>query len=321
MMNQISNGVKKILLISLIFCIILPNIARSETALSGRILLQVEDNGQAWYISPGDEKKYGLGKPDDAFILMRQLGVGISNEDLAKIPVGFSTNNNLDSDADWLDDNLEIAIGTDKNKKDTDADGYDDKIELTSGYNPLGAGKQAIDARFTQNNAGKIFLQVKKNGEAWYLEPITQKRYFLGRPSDAFQIMRTFGLGITNADLEKIPADQPPVAIIIPPLTDPIITPAENTLSLAAAAIRAASAASAVSYFTPNMHKPIEYSMEHMSKESLLILANILSGSTLKSSTATKKTYANEVYFQGEKHTVRFHVEKQPDEEWLMTNL
>ena len=52
MMNQISNGVKKILLISLIFCIILPNIARSETALSGRILLQVEDNGHALHISP-----------------------------------------------------------------------------------------------------------------------------------------------------------------------------------------------------------------------------------------------------------------------------
>lgn len=323
-MNNISNGVKKILLLSLIFCIILPNIAKGATALSGRILLQVEDKGQAWYVSPNDEKRYSLGKPDDAMALMRRLGIGISNEDLARIPVDFSTNNNLDSDADGLDDNLEVALGTDKDKKDTDADGYDDKIELTNGYNPLGSEKQAIDARFTQNNAGKIFLQVKRNGESWYLEPVTKKRYFLGRPSDAFQIMRTFGLGITNADLEKIPADQSPVVVIppiVPPPDDPIIIPAENTISSAAAAIRAASVSSAKLYFTPNLQKSIEYSVQHMAKENLLILANILSGSTLESSTATQKTYTNEVYFQGEKHTVRFHVEKQPDGQWLMTNL
>ena len=324
MINQISNGVKKILLLSLIFCIILPNIALGATALSGRILLQVEDKGQAWYVSPSDEKRYSLGRPDDALALMRQLGIGISNEDLLKIPVGFSTNSNLDSDADGLDDNLEVALGTDKNKRDTDADGYDDKVELTSGYNPLGQGKLAIDKKFTQNNSGKIFLQVEKNGEAWYLEPVTQKRYFLGRPSDAFQIMRTFGLGITNADLQKIPADQTTV-VVIPPITpppdDPIIIPTENTISLAAAAIRTASALSVKSYFTPNLQKSIEYSVEHMAKENLLILANILSGSTLESSAETKKTYTNEVYFQGEKHTVRFYVEKQADGEWLMTNL
>lgn len=323
-MNIISNGVKKILLISLIFCIILPNIAKGDTALSGRILLQVEDKGQAWYVSPNDEKRYSLGKPDDALALMRRLGIGISNEDLVRIPIGFSANNNLDSDADGLDDNLEIALGTNKNKKDTDTDGYDDKKELINDYNPLGSGKQALDIGFTQNSAGKIFLQVNKNGEAWYLEPVTKKRYFLGRPSDAFQIMRTFGLGITNVDLEKIPADQPPVVIIppiIPPPDDPIIIPTENTISLAAAAIRAASVSSAQSYFTPNLKKSIEYSVEHMAKENLLILANILSGSTLESSTETQKTYTNEVYFQGEKHTVRFYVEKQADGTWLMANL
>jgi len=316
---------KKILLFSLILCIILPNFAKSATWLSGRILLQVEDKGQAWYVSPSDQKRYSLGRPNDALALMRQLGIGISNENLAKIPVGFSANNNLDSDADGLDDNLEIALDTDKDKKDTDADGYDDKIELASGYNPLGQEKLAIDKKFTQNHAGKIFLQVEKNGEAWYLEPMTQKRYFLGRPGDAFQIMRTFGLGITNTDLESIPADQSPI-VVIPPITppppdDPIIIPTENTISLAAAAIRAASASSAKSYFTPNLQKSIEYSVEHMAKENLLILANILSGSTLESSTATQKIYTNEVYFQGEKHTVRFQVEKQADGQWLMTNL
>ena len=36
--------------------------------------------------------------------------------------------------------------------------------------------------------------------------PVDNKRYFLGRPNDAFAIMRAFGLGITNANLSKIPA-------------------------------------------------------------------------------------------------------------------
>lgn len=317
---------KKILFFSLILCIILPNLAKGDGALSGRILLQVEAQGQAWYVSPTDEKRYSLGRPDEAFSLMRELSVGISNKDLEKIPVGLPTNNYLDSDADGIYDNLEDALGTDKYKKDTDADGYDDKTELINGYNPLGAGKPALDLKFTQKYSGKIFLQVEKNGQAWYVEPVTQKRYFLGRPSDAFQIMRTFGLGITDADLEKIPTDQAPITIVTPTPTPPPVEPSpivadDDTLSLAAAAIRTANASNATSYFTPNLSKSIEYSIAHMSKDSLLILANILSGSTLESSTETQKTYANQVYFQGEKHTVRFHMEKQTDDTWLMTNL
>ncbi len=42
--------------------------------------------------------------------------------------------------------------------------------------------------------AGKILLQVENNGEAWYLEPVTKQRAFLGRPADAFRVMRELGL-------------------------------------------------------------------------------------------------------------------------------
>lgn len=322
-MNNISNGVKKILLLSLIFYIILPNIARGGSLLTGRILLQVEGVGQAWYVFPADEKRYSLGRPSQAFDLMRTLGLGISNNDLAKIPAGLSTNNYPDSDADGLADNLEDAIGTNKNEKDTDADGYDDMIELTNGYNPLGAGKLPIDKKFTQINSGKIFLQVEKNGEAWYLEPVTQKRYFLGRPDDAFEIMRTFALGITNVDLTKISIGALPASIIIaPPVNPPTTPPASgDALQSAAAAIRASDAPKTLSYFASNMRKSIEYSLGHMAKENLLLLANILSGSTLKSSTPTKKTYTNEIYFHGETRTVYFYAEKQADGSWLLTNL
>lgn len=302
---------KKIFLTSLIFCIILPNIARSETNLTGRILLQVEDKGQAWYVYPADGKRYNMGRPTDAFDLMKKLGIGISNKDLVRIPIGFQNNDYLDSDADGIYDNLENTIGTNKNNKDTDLDGYDDKTELINGHNPLGAGELPIDKKFTQINSGKIFLQVEKNGEAWYADPVTQKRYFLGRPADAFQIMRALGLGITNTNLEKITIG----------LLTTVIAPIENVLQSAATAIRAVDIQKTLTYFAANMHKSIEYSMANMASESLLILANILSGSTLESSTENKRTYKNEVYFQGEKHTVRFYTEKQPNGTWLMTNL
>ncbi len=48
--------------------------------------------------------------------------------------------------------------------------------------------------------AGKILLQVEKNGEAWYVAPNTYDRYFLGRPNDAFQIMKKLGLGVSEND-------------------------------------------------------------------------------------------------------------------------
>ena len=54
-----------------------------------------------------------------------------------------------------------------------------------------------------QRLAGRIVLQVEKNGEAWYINPDTHQRHYLGRPSDAFGVMRNLGLGIADHDLEK----------------------------------------------------------------------------------------------------------------------
>lgn len=59
--------------------------AATPDRLAGRILLQVEKNGEAWYVNPKNRKRYFLGRPDDAFRVMRELGIGISNRDLARI--------------------------------------------------------------------------------------------------------------------------------------------------------------------------------------------------------------------------------------------
>ncbi|HAM88311.1 MAG: hypothetical protein US83_C0005G0074 [Candidatus Falkowbacteria bacterium GW2011_GWC2_38_22] len=82
---------------SLIFCknitFAADNLAEK---LSGRILLQTEKNGEAWYVNPIDLKKYYLSRPEDAFALMRKLGIGIKNSDLEKIPNDKNfTNKNL----------------------------------------------------------------------------------------------------------------------------------------------------------------------------------------------------------------------------------
>ncbi|MFH1661639.1 MAG: hypothetical protein ABIA02_00875 [Candidatus Falkowbacteria bacterium] len=62
-----------------------------------------------------------------------------------------------------------------------------------------------VDTELANSLKGKILLQVESNGEAYYIYPDDNKKYYLGRPADAFRIMRELGLGITNSDLSKIP--------------------------------------------------------------------------------------------------------------------
>ena len=62
------------------------------TRLSGKILLQVEDHGKAWYVSAdNDNQRIYLGSPAEAYCLMKTLGLGISNNDLNRY---LNTNTN-----------------------------------------------------------------------------------------------------------------------------------------------------------------------------------------------------------------------------------
>lgn len=175
--------------------------------LRGRILLQVEGRGEAWYVRPDVGTRVPMGRPHDAFSLMRSLGVGITNTDMEKIPLALvNLEGSPDVDGDGLSDMAEAALGTDMRNPDTDGDGYSDLEEVKTGYNPLrGYGtRNPVDMNFTRAHAGKIFLAVQRNGEAWYVHPTELKRYYLGRPHDAFEIMRHTGLGITNTDIAGI---------------------------------------------------------------------------------------------------------------------
>lgn len=113
--------------------------------LTGRILLQVEEKGQAWYINPVNNLKYFLNRPTDAFTIMRQLSLGISNKDF-----------------------------------------------------------DSFKGRAPARLAGRILLKVQAAGEAYYVNPLDLSMHYLGRPADAFNVMRSLGLGITNTNLRQI---------------------------------------------------------------------------------------------------------------------
>ncbi len=80
------------LLLSLLalFVVALPAQASSSLTdrLSGYILLQVEQRGEAWYVNPDDQQRYYLKNGNVAYAMMRNFGLGISNENLQRATEG-----------------------------------------------------------------------------------------------------------------------------------------------------------------------------------------------------------------------------------------
>lgn len=143
---------KKLILFIFIFLMIPTSIEAASSLtdkLNGKILLQVEESGQAWYVYPGSKERAFLGRPADAFKIMRELGIGITEND----------------------------------------------YNSYNGYAP-------------KKLSGKILLRVQAKGEAYYVSPDNLKMHYLGKPTDAFLIMRELGLGISNDNLNKIPVFQ-----------------------------------------------------------------------------------------------------------------
>ena len=153
--------------------------------LAGRILLNVEKNGEAWYVNPVNNNRYYLGRPADAFRIMRELAIGINNSSLARI------------ETSERDKKIGPALAAIAGLKEVASTTEDVILRIAS-------STPAYDKETTKRLSGSILLQVEGNGEAWYLNPKDNKKYYLGRPTDAFRIMRELSLGITREDLAKI---------------------------------------------------------------------------------------------------------------------
>ena len=84
-------GMKKLIL-TILLLFLTPSVVNAATnqslvqRLLGRILLQVESYGRAWYVDPTDGLRYYLQDGAAAYELMRTLSLGISDKDLTKIP-------------------------------------------------------------------------------------------------------------------------------------------------------------------------------------------------------------------------------------------
>jgi len=116
------------------------------TKLSGRILIQTQANGEAWYVDPtsSNERVY-LGDPAMAFSIMGSKALGISNA-------------NFDS------------------------------------YN----------GKAPSNLAGRFLIKTEDHGKLYYVNPVDLSINYVSGPAGAQTLIRKFGVGITNSDLNQI---------------------------------------------------------------------------------------------------------------------
>ncbi|MBD3359832.1 MAG: hypothetical protein GF365_03970, partial [Candidatus Buchananbacteria bacterium] len=83
------------------------------------------------------------------------------------------------------------------------------KIPIVNDTNEMNNATSICQSNALANRLkGTILLQVQKNGEAWYIYPKTCRRIYLKDGEAAYSIMRFLGLGITNQNLDLIPAGQ-----------------------------------------------------------------------------------------------------------------
>ncbi len=161
--------------------------------LAGQILIQAERNGEGWYVYPKTKTRYYLGRPTNAFNVMKELGLGITDANLAKIPMAGSSD--------------------------------------------------AGDTKLRNQLAGYILIQTEQNGEAWYVYPVDRKRYSLGRPTTAFNVMKSLGLGISNVNLAQVPAapNQPPLLPVVATSSTRSIVTSRGTFTVRQLALTASS--------------------------------------------------------------------------------
>jgi hypothetical protein len=299
--------------------------------LAGKILLQVENKGEAWYVNPSNLQRYYLGKPSDVLTIFKNLSLGINDSDIKLIPIGVIQSDGLDSDADGLTDYLENTIGTNSNNKDTNSNNYDDKTEILNGYDPVNQGKIIFNQNLINRLKGRILLQVKNHGACWYLNPTDGKRYFLGRPSDGFNLLKKFGLGITNSNLNKISVAYNSSKATSENNNNKEENQEDNEIKLdntpyavmqaVARNLREGKDENVKLYCLPDWQKAINYGLGVLNSGQKVLLAAIIAIASPTETSDNEVIFTSHVYWQEKSYPVNFTVRKNEDGIWKLLNI
>ncbi len=95
------------------------------------------------------------------------------------------------------------------NSRNTEEEGdYSEENSTNTGISTLGGQYDPLkkDSSLVERLKGRILLQTEEHGEAWYVNPNDSLRYYMANGDVAYEMMRSFSLGISNVDLEKIAA-------------------------------------------------------------------------------------------------------------------
>lgn len=188
--------------------IISSDLKQRPRSVWGQLLVEFKDDGSGFaegtecedgcYINPINGEfinfkgviDYGK-KGDGALRLIDSLAVNISDKEINSIePLG--SNNLIHKNIQWAIDHNQIPkyVYT--------------VVESQSSNDDFVNRSESSD--FISRLKGFILLQVEEHGEAWYVDPTTERRYYMKDGPTAYEMMRYFGLGITNADLERVKA-------------------------------------------------------------------------------------------------------------------
>jgi len=152
--------------------------------LKGRLLLGVQQGGAIWFVDDINYQRHQVNW-GNALPLFQKFALGITDEDLLKIPVTLES--------------IRFEL-------DTDGDGYSDRTELENGYSPYVAGsykgKFTIDKTFANRLKGKFLLQVNQGGAIWYVDQNGIRHNV--RWDNLMPLFEALALGINNTDLGQI---------------------------------------------------------------------------------------------------------------------
>ncbi len=176
--------------------------------------------------------------------------------------------------------------------------------------------------------SGKILLQVEQNGEAWYINPTDLRRYYLGRPSDAFNVMRTLGLGVSDDDLYQITSGSLAVnnQSSSQNNNNNEINPggrykAHLTKSKIVNAINNNDKDEVLEYFSLEMQHAAEYTMDHLTVDQKSRWSDLIKESVFLEEKEGEVVYRSGIDFMDNTIEVNYSFKKNQEGDWQLTSI